>query len=149
NQAARAGGDYLLHAQKGDGSFHYKYDAFTESLGQSDYNIVRHAGAAMALLQLYEAAREARYLEGARRAIAFLKRRFRPARGADAVYVLDDDGKAKLGASGLALVALTLEARLDAASADRAGARRLANLILHMQRRDGSFASYYDPNGNP
>lgn len=149
NQAARAGGDYLLRAQNADGSFHYKYDASTESLGQSDYNIVRHAGAAMALLQLYEAAREARYLEGARRAIAFLKRRFRPARVADAVYVLDDDGKAKLGASGLALVALTLEARLDAASADRAGARRLANLILHMQRRDGSFASYYDPNGNP
>src|SRR5256714_7910773 len=141
-QTARAGGDYLIRAMKADGSFHYFYDPTTEIAGEGDYNIVRHAGATIALLQLYEATREARYLEAARLALVFLQRRFRRAREADAVYVLDDDGKAKLGANGLALIALGLQMRLDARSADRANARRLANLILRMQHRDGSFASY-------
>ena len=148
-QAVRAGGDYLLRAQKGDGSFHYEYDAFTDSVSENDYNILRHAGAAIALFQLYEATRDARYLEAARRAVVYLQGRFRWAREADAFYVMDDDGKAKLGANGLALVALARQMRYDARSADAASARRLANLILRMQQRDGSFASYYDLRGEP
>ncbi|HKQ07812.1 MAG TPA: hypothetical protein VJ464_21980 [Blastocatellia bacterium] len=147
NQAARAGGDYLIRALKADGSFHYLYDPAAESGGAGDYNIVRHAGAAVALLQLYEATREARYLEAARRAIVFLKRRFRTARAAEAIYVLDDDGQAKLGANGLALIALALQARLDPGVADQVSAGRLANLILRMQAGDGSFASYYEVKG--
>ncbi|HKP14364.1 MAG TPA: hypothetical protein VJZ91_19745, partial [Blastocatellia bacterium] len=79
----------------------------------------------------------------ARRAVVYLKGRFRRAREPDALYVLDEDGKAKLGANGLALLALAMQMRLDTGSADRASAVRLANLILRMQRRDGSFASYY------
>ena len=118
-----------------------------DSVSQRDYNVLRHAGAAVALFQLYEASREARYVEAARRAVTYLKGRFRPAREADALYVMDDDGKAKLGANGLALIALAMQMRLDAAAADRASAVRLANLILRMQRRDGSFASYYRVQG--
>ena len=148
-QAARAGGDYLLRAQKRDGSFHYEYDAAAERVSDGDYNILRHAGATIALFQLYEATREARYLEAARRAVVYLQGRFRWAREADALYVLDDDGKAKLGANGLALVVLARQMRLDPKSADAASARRLANLIMRMQERDGSFASYYDMRGEP
>ncbi|HJQ23620.1 MAG TPA: beta-L-arabinofuranosidase domain-containing protein [Blastocatellia bacterium] len=149
DQAARAGGDYLIRVMKADGSFHYFYDPLSDRAGEGDYNIVRHAGATIALLQLYEATREPRYLEAARRAVGFLQHRFRWAREADAVYVLDDDGQAKLGANGLALVALCLQMRLDSRSASRANARRLANLILRMQRGDGSFASYYDLKDGP
>ncbi|MEN3333471.1 MAG: hypothetical protein V7641_2836 [Blastocatellia bacterium] len=149
NRAARAGGDYLIRAQKSDGSFHYDYDPFTESVSERDYNILRHAGATIALFQLYEATHEARYTEAARRAMVYLKSRFRWAREAEALYVLDDDGKAKLGANGLALLALAMQMRLDPKSADRESALRLANLILRMQERDGSFASYYDMKGEP
>jgi Beta-L-arabinofuranosidase, GH127 len=149
NRAAQAGGDYLIRAQKSDGSFHYDYDPFAESVSEGDYNILRHAGATIALFQLYEATREARYAEAARRAVVYLQSRFRWAREADALYVLDDDGKAKLGANGLALIALALQMRLNPKSADRASARRLANLIMRMQERDGSFASYYDMRGEP
>jgi len=149
NRAAQAGGDYLIRAQKSDGSFDYTYDPFAESAGERDYNILRHAGAAIALFQLYEATRAPRYLEAARRAMIYLKDRFRWALQADALYVLDDDGKAKLGANGLALIALALQMRLDARSADPASARRLANLILRMQEGDGSFKSYYDLKGEP
>ena len=146
--AARAGGDYLIRQQKRDGSFHYVYDPVDDRPSDRAYNILRHTGAAVALLQLYEATGEARYLAAARQAIVFLKARLRPAReGRDAAYVLDDDGKAKLGASGLALIAFVRQIRLDDKSGDRAGAMRLANQVLKMQQRDGSFASYYGIGG--
>jgi len=141
--AARAGGDYLVRMQKPDGSFHYYYDAATDRFESRRYNIVRHAGTALSLLDLYAATRDDRYLESSRRAITFLKTRFRPVRSGRAVYVLDYDGKAKLGASGLALAALASQIRLDRKFADRRSATRLANLILAMQRKDGSFEMRY------
>lgn len=137
--AARAGGDYLVRIQKPDGSFHYYYDPSEDRFEARRYNIVRHTGAAVSLLDLLATTRDARYLDAARSAIKFLKTRFREIRAGKAFYVLDFDGKAKLGANGLALVALTKQIELDPQSGDRASARRLANLILSMQRKDGSF----------
>jgi uncharacterized protein YyaL (SSP411 family) len=141
--AARAGGDYLARMQKPDGSFHYYYDAAEDRFESRRYNIVRHAGATASLLDLYAATHEARYMEAARSAIKFLKTRFRKARARKADYVLDFDGKAKLGANGLALVALTKQIEVDPKSADRGSAAQLANLILAMQRKDGSFQMRY------
>jgi len=129
--------------QKPDVSFHYYYDAASDRFESRRYNIVRHAGTALSLLDLYAATRDDRYLEASRRAIAFLKTRFRSARSGKAVYVLDYDGKAKLGASGLALAALARQIQLDRRFADRRSAMRLANLILAMQRKDGSFEMRY------
>ena len=141
--AARAGGDYLVRVQKPDGSFHYSYNALEDRFSSRTYNVVRHAGTAFSLFDLYRATRDARYLDAARRAVVFLKSRFRPSREGNAVYVLDNDGKAKLGANGLALLALTRQMELDPKSADTESAVKLANLILLMQRKDGSFENYY------
>jgi len=141
--AARAGGDYLVRMQKPDGSFHYYYDAAADRFEPRRYNIVRHAGTALSLLDLYAVTRDPRYLASTRRAIAFLKTRFRPVRSGRAVYVLDYDGKAKLGASGLALAALARQIQLDPKFADQRNATRLANLILALQRKDGSFEMRY------
>lgn len=146
--AARAGGDYLVRVQKPDGSFHYSYDAAEDRFDPRAYNIVRHAGTAFSLFDLYRATRDARYLEAARGAVNYLKTRFRPSHAGDALYVLDNDGKAKLGANGLALLALTRQMELDPKSADRGSAVKLANLILLMQRKDGSFESYYRIRGD-
>jgi hypothetical protein len=150
--AARAGGDYLVRMQKPDGSFHYYYNAAENKIETRRYNIVRHAGTAWSLFDLYQATRDARYRESARLAVKFLKTRFHRARSRNSVYVLDYDGKAKLGANGLALAALAKQIELDPKSADRQGAARLANLILAMQREDGSFQTRYrlrpgDPEG--
>lgn len=142
-QAARAGGDYLVRMQRRDGSFHYYYDAGLDHFESRRYNIVRHAGTAFSLLELHRATLDARYLESAKRAVRFLKTRFRRARTRDAVYVLDYDGKAKLGANGLALVALAKLIKLDPESADRKNAARLAGLILALQRKNGSFETRY------
>jgi hypothetical protein len=146
--AARAGGDYLVRVQKPDGSFHYSYAALEDRFSTRAYNILRHAGAAFSLFDLYRATRAARYLDAARRAVSFLKTRFRPSRDSSAIYVLDNDGKAKLGANGLALLALTRQMELDPKSADSESAVKLANLILLMQRKDGSFDSYYRIRGD-
>lgn len=146
--AARAGGDYLVRMQRPDGSFHYYYDAERDLTEPRRYNIVRHAGAALSLFDLYAATRDSRYLESGRRAVRFLSTRFRRARGTQGSYVLDFDGKAKLGANGLALAALARQIELDPKRADRGSATRLANLILAMQRKDGSFEMRYKLQAN-
>jgi hypothetical protein len=138
--------------QKPDGSFHYYYSADHDRFDSRRYNMVRHAGAALSLLDLYKATREVRYLESARRALYFLKTRFRRGPGRNTIYVLDYDGKAKLGANGLALAALAEQIQLDPKSADRKSAAGLANLILAMQHSDGSFETRFrirqnDPSG--
>jgi len=150
--AARAGGDYLVRMQKPNGSFHYYYNAAEDQFETRTYNIVRHAGTALSLFDLYGATRDVRYRESARLAVKFLKTRFHRGRSRNSVYVLDYDGKAKLGANGLALVALAKQIELDPKRADRQSAARLANLILAMQREDGSFDTRYrlrpgDPEG--
>ena len=141
--AARLGGDYLVRVQKPDGSFSYYYDPDQDHFESRRYNIVRHSGTILSLLDLYATTRDRRYLESSRRAITFLKSRFRRARTRGADYVLDFDGKAKLGANGLALAALANQIRLDPSMADRKQAMRLANMILAMQRKNGSFEMRY------
>lgn len=138
--------------QKRDGSFHYYYNATEDQFEARRYNIVRHAGTAVSLLDLYEATRDVRYRDAARRALKFLKTRFHRGRHRNSVYVLDYDGKAKLGANGLALVAFAKQIKLDPKETERQGATRLANLIRAMQREDGSFVTRYrlrpdDPDG--
>lgn len=147
-QAARAGGDYLLRVQKGDGDFGYYYDAGEDRFQASRYNIVRHAGAALSLFDVYAATRESRYLESAKRAVRFLGTRFRRARGTQGSYVLDYDGKAKLGANGLALSALSRQIELDPRNGNRRSAEALAAVILTMQQKDGSFQMRYKLQGN-
>lgn len=147
-QAARAGGDYLLRIQKQDGGFNYYYDAAEDRFDSRRYNIVRHAGTAAALFDLYAVTRDSRYSESARRAMRFLVTRFRRAPRTQGSYVLDYDGKAKLGANGLALVALTRQIEILPASGDRRNAEALARLILTLQRKDGSFEMRYALPGN-
>ena len=65
----------------------FPYGGRTLSVLEGGYNIVRHAGAAVALLDLYGETHAPRYLNAAGRAIRFLKTRFRPAAEPDAVYV--------------------------------------------------------------
>jgi hypothetical protein len=146
--SAKAGGDYLARMQKADGSFHYYYDAARDRFENRTYNIVRHAGTAYALFELYLTTKDARYLDSANRAMQYLKPRFRPSPKKHAVFVLDFDGKAKLGANGLALLALTKQLEADPKAASRDDAKRLANMILSLQNGDGSFESYHPVKGD-
>jgi hypothetical protein len=141
--AALAGGEYILRMQRADGSFVYYYDPDRDAEIKSQYNIIRHAGAIYALYQLYEATRDPRYLAATRKAVAFLRTRFRPLPAEKAIYVLDFNNKAKLGANGLALIALVEQLKLDPGAASLDEARGLGRMILAMQGKNGSFRSYY------
>ena len=184
--AARSGGDYLVRAQDGSGQFVYLYDPLRDAVPGNHYNIIRHAGTAVALFDLYKATKDQRYLTSAVRAVDYLKTRFRPvpqsqaigtssgrqsgsaparsesgatasglalrsqhkskrsrAGSAQAIYVLDYDGKSRLGANGLALLALTREIQYSPRPGDLAAAKGLANSILAMQRQDGGLEMYY------
>jgi uncharacterized protein YyaL (SSP411 family) len=148
--SARLAGDYLIRIQKEDGSFSYVYDAAKDSFPSTRYNILRHAGTAIALLQLCSATNDRLYLDAARKATSYLRSRFRQATG-DAIYVLDHDGKAKLGANGLALIALVRSYQLGdqkPTKQQREECEGLARLILSLQNRDGLFESYYRIRGD-
>jgi hypothetical protein len=138
--SARAGGDYLVRMQRPDGVFRYSYDPVEDRVSRRAYNMLSMQ-APLSLFDLYNAVHDVRYLDSARRAVAFLKTRFRPS-DKRTLFVLDDDGKAKLGANGLALLALVTQAELDPQSGDRSSAERLANQIVVMQHKDGSFQTF-------
>jgi hypothetical protein len=148
--SARLAGDYLIRVQKEDGSFSYLYDASKDRFPSTVYNILRHTGTAIALLQLYSATSDKLYLDAARKATGYLRTRFRPASGG-AIYVLDHDGKAKLGANGLALIALVRSYQLGdqkPSKQQREECEGLARLILSLQNRNGLFESYYPIRGD-
>ena len=140
---ARSGGDYLTRMQRPDGQFYYTYDPLDDKVDPVKYNIVRHAGVIISLFDLYGSTKEIRYLSSAIRAIAFLKTRFQQTKLG--LCAIDFDGKTKLGANGLALLALTRQIEIERSSADLKAAELLAGAILQMLRPDGSFETYSDP----
>ena len=140
--AAIAGGEYLLRVQREDGSFVYTLDPWLQRRSHNAYNIVRHSGTTAALFEVYAATSDQRFLEAARRGIEFQARWYRPGQQPSLTYVLDKDGKGKLGALGLALLALTRKLDADPRDHDREHALALARQIVAMQHPDGSFESY-------
>ncbi|HKV42583.1 MAG TPA: hypothetical protein VJX67_25500, partial [Blastocatellia bacterium] len=163
-QSARAGGDYLVRMQRPDGSFVYSYRAALDTGSTARYNIVRHAGAAISLFDLYGATHDRRYLNAARKAVDFLHGRFHetvvavphseaayealgPNRSRTGLYVTDDDGKAKLGAMALSLLAEVDEIKY-LGRRDLTQAEALANVIMAMQNEDGSFRTTFNSGAN-
>lgn len=140
--AAVAGGEYLLRVQHEDGSYMYSLDPWLQTQSRNAYNIVRHSGTTAALFELHAATGDRRFLAAGLRGIEYQTRWYRLGQLPGLTYVLDRDGKGKLGALGLALLALTR--KLDAVpdNADRDHALALARQIVAMQHPDGSFESY-------
>ena len=62
--------------------------------------------------------------------------------------MLDVDGKGKLGALGLALLALTRKLEADSTPEDREHALRIGRQIVAMQQPDGAFDSYLPIRGD-
>ena len=140
--SAVAGGEYLLRVQHDDGSFAYTVDPWLQTRSRNAYNIVRHSGTAACLFELDAATGDPRFRAAALRAIEYQTRWYRPGDAPGHAYVLDRDGKAKLGALGLALLALTRRLAAEADHTDREHALTLARQIVAMQHPDGSFESY-------
>ena len=140
--ACEAAGDWLLRFQKPDGSFHYLYNAATDAVDDSAYEITRHAGTAWGLSQLHAATGRRRFRDAARRALDWLLGHLKTR---DDMAWVEHGEQRELGAAALTAVAL-LEYRAAAGTRryDRE-TRRLGRFLVSMQRDDGFFHTHYDP----
>lgn len=145
--SAVAGGEYLLRVQQENGSFVYVLDPWLETRTGLGNNIVRHAGTTWSLFTLFQHTGDERFYEGGCHGLDFLAAWCKPGTEDGLEFVLDLNGKAKLGATGLGLLAIT--GRLDTRPrpGDLDWGMRLARQILAFQNPDGSFEGYLKRKG--
>jgi len=162
-EAISAAAGYLVRSVDDQGRLEYMRYLGGRRAGDS-YNVVRHAGAIYALEQYasYRRASGAGIVSGPSageaedallRSARHLSSRYLDAiadgDGAMAVFSLpgeevnEEHRVAKLGASGLGLVALVAAHRVDPEAVPLATLRRLGEGVLFFQREDGSFHSKY------
>ena len=137
--AARDAGAYLVRMLDGDGRFVYSYLPKEDS-GHPSYNMVRHAGTAFAMLELYEATGDAAVLAASERAIDYLQG-FIHEYGAvaKAMAVMAFRGKIKLGGVALTVLALTKHRQVTGDRRHVEVARSLCNYMVDSQAASGEF----------
>jgi hypothetical protein len=147
--------DYLVSACRPDGQFVYRINLDSQIEPQPRYNVLRHAGTMYALALHYELCPRDDTRDALIRAGRYLQDQFlAPVPGhADMLAIWSppqaEHGlgplQAKLGGTGLGLVALLSLERLESGFTSRADLRRLGRFLLYMQKPDGSFYSKYIP----
>ncbi|MBN1257240.1 MAG: hypothetical protein JXA52_06000 [Planctomycetes bacterium] len=150
---------YLTDNCNTSGRFTYLRHLEEERDYGKEYNMLRHAGAIYALAQAEERSPQPEVRKALARSSAYLKvfisGPFKEAPEAIALWSMpeiigkDHNSKsrlqAKLGGSGLSLVALTAAHQIDPEIISLQELRSLAEFILFMQKPDGSFYSKYFP----
>jgi len=148
---------YLVRACGEDGRFVYEAHLDPSVTVEPKYNILRHAGAIYALGMYHQDHPGAATRAAMLRAGEFLRREaIAPVPGKDDLLAVWSDPRfnhtgaprqAKLGATGLGLVALLSIERVEPGFTSRDDLRRLGRFVLWMQKEDGSFYSKYFPGG--
>ncbi|MDP7399967.1 MAG: hypothetical protein QF541_24095, partial [Lentisphaeria bacterium] len=137
--AARNAGRYLRINVLRDGRFVYKY------LGQQhvrarEYNIVRHAGTILSMLDLYDTTRDERLLGTAERATDYLVDQMQAFGDNDSgMIALAYEDKIKLGGVALAAVALAKHIEVTGNNRYQPQLIGLGKYIRGSQRANGSF----------
>lgn len=150
---------YLIKACDEEGKFTYLIDLNDSAQpDQPSYNVVRHAGAIYALAQYCQQADDPDARSAMLRAAEFLRRRT-VAPAADNPNFLaiwsdpqlvgpDQPRQAKLGGTGLGLVALLSVEQVVPDSVPQEELIKLGRFLIYMQKPDGSFyAKYYPDRG--
>ncbi len=157
-QAIRDATGYLVRSCDEQGRFVYELDLKTgQPVGQR-YNVLRHAGAMYALAMAYRRDPAESTLQALRRAGGFLRREcLAPVPGEPDMLAIwsdpqvtgdpDQPREAKLGGTGLGLIALTELNQLAPGSVPIEDLRQLGNFLLYMQQPDGNFHSKMDATG--
>ena len=135
---AKTGALCLAKLTGTDGRFRYRYDAESDK-DQTGYNVLRHAGAIWAMLDVYGTTRDSGLLSASERATAFLLdqylRFYKNVRGA----CISEDNKIKLGGNALSALALLQVYRLTGDSFLLAVAERLCHFMLDQKSENGDF----------
>lgn len=150
----RAGG-YLVSATQANGMFEYRVNMIPSIRVSPGYNILRHAGAIYAMAMLHSLKPSDELLSALTRAGAYLRDHavgtVPGQAGLMAVWsrpeVNRSEGplQAKLGGTGIGLVALLSLEEIQPGLTSLATLRALGRFVLFMQKADGSFYSKYIP----
>jgi hypothetical protein len=147
-------GEWILQNRQGDGRFLYYYDGIrdsiidhehpTRTLENNYYNILRHSGGIIAVLNLYDLTGDSRYLAAAEDAIDYLviQSRTHEYKNKTAYYVFYND-KSKLGGTGIALAALMRHRELTGSSKHEEHIHGYARHLLSRIDEEGEFIGYY------
>ncbi len=138
DSAVRAGA-YLAQAVESNGRFKYEYRPVRDDTTAS-YNILRHAGTAYSMFELYQQIPSEPLLEAANRAIEYLVNQIEPAQAGDATAAcVVEDGMVKLGGNALAIIALVEQFKVTQKRDHLPLAQRLARWMTDQQLANGRF----------
>jgi hypothetical protein len=130
---------YLLKEMKGDGSYTYIYKPLPNTESKK-YNILRHAGTTYSLLQVYEKNRSEDNLKVVEAALEYLKNKTVscPKTESGALCLLEK-GHVKVGANGLAILALSKYQELTGSKKYKKLMDGYARRISEIQDEDGKL----------
>lgn len=147
--------DYLQKRCDENGKFEYLVSTNPKTAHNTEYNILRHAGTVYALAMFRRWCFEEDGDQAIIRAAKYLLREtLVPVRGGDDLLAVGSfpcisDRKqpfvAKLGGTGLGLVALLSVENIQPGTVSIDTLRKLGRFLLFMQKKDGSFYSHYIP----
>jgi hypothetical protein len=141
-EAARLGGAYLARAVDGQGRFAYLYVAARDYHSEA-YNLLRHAGAVYAMLELYEVTHDQALLEVTTRALNYLVEQIRPCKlDATRYYCLVENDEIKVGGQGLALLALSTHRRITGSRKHLGVMKGLAEWLAKLQEPNGNLRAH-------
>ncbi|MFO7901854.1 MAG: hypothetical protein R6U98_04275 [Pirellulaceae bacterium] len=146
---------YLVEACQPDGQFTYRINLDPGVEPEPRYNVLRHAGTIYALAQYCQRGKSPRAKAAMLRATRFLKERcVGPIAGNPNFLGVwsepdlvggDHRRQAKLGGTGLGLVALLSVEQVDPGVTSIEELRKLGRFLIFMQKSDGSFHSKFYP----
>lgn len=146
-RAARAGGNYLVNHLYDDGSFVYEYNPLTYQESNA-YNILRHAGTAYSIFELYGATGNERYAKAGEHALAYLAAQLVPCPTVSNALCVLENNEIKLGGNGLAVLAIATQVHTTSNATRIKTAQSLAEYIIATQAVSGEFVAHKtDGNG--
>ena len=147
--------EYLVSVCSEDGRFIYIVDLESSTTDTRQYNVLRHAGAVYALAQYCQRSPQPHVKAAMLRAAGFLRERCVQPLASNANLMVvwsepeitgsDSPRLAKLGGTGLALVALLSVEQVEPGFTSKDDLRKLGRFLVFMQKPDGSFYSRYFP----
>ncbi|MBQ9483172.1 MAG: hypothetical protein IJU82_03190 [Ruminiclostridium sp.] len=140
-ELARKTSEYLSGIIDKKGKFIYGYYPI-DNQELEGYNILRHAGTIWSLIMQYDMCRDEGLVPVIDSAVDYLKKYIHQKDSKTAFVV--DGTRLNVGGNGLALLALTTYAEVFGTSKHNALIRQLANGIIKMQKKDGSYIHTLD-----
>ena len=138
--------DYLVRATGPNGKFAYRINLDPNVDVRDSYNVLRHAGSMYAMAERITERPSPEAAAALGRAARYLEAHIAPLAAEPsllAVWSTPAHNEAKLGGSGLALVAMSMLARTQRSTVNVAQLKKVLAFIDFLQKDDGSFFSKY------